>query len=1093
MAKRGTRSRRQPRTTGAPLRDAPVQGRVRSTGENLAYPFASLAMRDADVESALLTGSRTGRLEEYFGDELYRELRQLAVDANRASVRGGGARVLIVPGITGSKLGAPGTLLDDVIWVDPVDVALGRLGELALGRGAPRHGPLGVFLIAYLKLKLRLEIAGFNPDFFPYDWRLGLDQTGRALAEHLAQHEGAHREVHLIGHSMGGLVIRAALKLGARRVGRVIQVGTPNHGSFAVVSAIRGTSDTVRKLAFLDATRTPRELADQVFSTFPAIYQLFPSPDRHDGPDLFDASNWPPPGPDAGSPRPSLLAEAARVRTQALAPADERFALIAGVGRETIVGVRARPADRADGAADGFLYDLSPDGDGTVPLALAQLDGVASTLYVREEHGALCNNRLVARAIEDILNRGSTDVLPSTYERVRAAPRTVPEERLRVNPFDVDSPEDLGTRDLRMLLGEFVSPRSADTPATLPAAPGAPPAEPGVLVEADEFPLHDLVIERRRQHRVDLRLVRGNITDVEARACVLGVFDGVPPSGAAAAVNARLQGAIDMLSQRRMFSPALGQVYALPVARRGLPVDLVLLAGLGAYDRFDHDAQRAVAENIMRTCLLYRIEDLSTVLFGTGVGLRATASLTAILTGLWAGLRDSPSSFRFRGVTICEMDAERYARLRRELYAAARSPIFEDVAVTLDETAPDRPPMPEPASVRAALQGGPQPVYLTVQARTAPGAKAGDLEFESFVLGAGSRAVTIAGVRRVDASAWQQLRDEAACRPRDVDAYGARLAQSLLAPEVLELLQDLVATSPGQQGHPLRLNLDPTATAVPWETLRIGDASPAVTPGVTRMLRSDGMAAAKFLTQRQFGASLDVLLVVNPTEDLDGAETEGTQVEALLRGMRAANVTVLRGHEATRRAVLDHLKSGRYDAVHYAGHASFNAANRAQGGLICYNEEEITGPDIAKLPSLPAVMFMNACESGRVRRRAARRSGRPLLPSPSTLRERVDAGASLAEALLRGGVSTVIGTHWPVGDDSAAAFATAFYRAITEAEPVGTALLRGRAAVRDLASSSRHDWADYILYGDPAFRVKVDPAREPAGPEPKERPNKPAR
>ena len=76
---------------------------------------------------------------------------------------------------------------------------------------------------------------------------------------------------------------------------------------------------------------------------------------------------------------------------------------------------------------------------------------------------------------------------------------------------------------------------------------------------------------------------------------------------------------------------------------------------------------------------------------------------------------------------------------------------------------------------------------------------------------------------------------------------------------------------------------------------------------------------------------------------------------------------------------------------------------------------------------------------------------------------------SLAETLLRAGVAHYIGTHWPVGDDAAAAFAGAFYGEVLRGS-IGAALVKARRAVHARRSP---DWADYVHYGDAEFRLKL--------------------
>jgi len=154
----------------------------------------------------------------------------------------------------GSTLAKDGPLgLDDVLWIDPVEIALGRITELKLGPGPSKYFADGVILLAYLKLKLRLRIAGFNAEFFPFDWRLSLSDLGAVLADAIRKDPAP--ELSLVAHSMGGLVARGALKSAGKKVSRLIMLGTPNYGSFAPVQVLRSVYDVVKKVAAVDLGR----------------------------------------------------------------------------------------------------------------------------------------------------------------------------------------------------------------------------------------------------------------------------------------------------------------------------------------------------------------------------------------------------------------------------------------------------------------------------------------------------------------------------------------------------------------------------------------------------------------------------------------------------------------------------------------------------------------------------------------------------------------------------------------------------------------------------------------------------------------------
>jgi hypothetical protein len=143
------------------------------------------------------------------------------------------------------------------------------------------------------------------------------------------------------------------------------------------------------------------------------------------------------------------------------------------------------------------------------------------------------------------------------------------------------------------------------------------------------------------------------------------------------------------------------------------------------------------------------------------------------------------------------------------------------------------------------------------------------------------------------------------------------------------------------------------------------------------------------------------------------------------------------------------------------------SSNPAHGGLICADDEVLRGSDLDGQGELPALVFFNACEAARVRRRKPGERRAPPAARQRGSRPRVRSGpVSVAEAFLAGGVANFIGTHWPVGDRAAQSFAIALYDALLHEEPLGTAVLGARRLLRSQGSA---DWADYVHYGNPAF------------------------
>ncbi|MGA9369032.1 MAG: alpha/beta fold hydrolase [Steroidobacteraceae bacterium] len=389
-------------------------------------PYDRFALSDVEIERMLVSGEQRQELAAYFGDGEYVDLVRLARKAERIRVNDASPHVVVVPGILGSQLGIARQrpLPNDVLWLDPIDIQVGRLGLLGLDAGAPII-PLGVVLYSHLKLRLRLRAAGFAVTLHDYDWRLGIEESGTSLAARLR--EQGSRRVAIVAHSMGGLLSRTALALpGTQHVERVVLLGTPNQGSFAPVQVLRGTYAVVRKIARLDGATTAERLTGEVFNSFPSLYQMIPATRRKGAADLLDPRAWPDSGPALRLP---LLERARRFR-EALRPADERFVAVAGVAQETVTAVSK--------GRDGFVYTVTRHGDGTVPANSAALDG-ANTYFAKVAHSDLTRDAHVASAIIDLLRQGSTRRLPTRWtSRSRAQARVSDRELRREHAEKVD-------------------------------------------------------------------------------------------------------------------------------------------------------------------------------------------------------------------------------------------------------------------------------------------------------------------------------------------------------------------------------------------------------------------------------------------------------------------------------------------------------------------------------------------------------------------------------------------------------------------------------------------------------------------------------
>jgi triacylglycerol esterase/lipase EstA (alpha/beta hydrolase family) len=118
-----------------------------------------------------------------------------------------------------------------------VSLGIGHATKLKL-TPANKCEALGLIPVVYARLKLQLWWNGFDVDEHFYDWRHSLDSLGKELKDRVVKLASQGNKVHVVAHSMGGLVSRAAVGHGAP-ISRLIMLGTPNHGSLEPVQAIQ--------------------------------------------------------------------------------------------------------------------------------------------------------------------------------------------------------------------------------------------------------------------------------------------------------------------------------------------------------------------------------------------------------------------------------------------------------------------------------------------------------------------------------------------------------------------------------------------------------------------------------------------------------------------------------------------------------------------------------------------------------------------------------------------------------------------------------------------------------------------------------------
>ena len=648
------------------------------------------ALAAGDVEAAraalfVLVPEERDILAAQLGDEGLARLYQSARRARRGPPQG---RVIVLPGLMGTQLDSVDAGGDaDRVWVNLFRIFTGRLDELRLSlEGAPLPPPHTVrpasIFPLYAHLLFELQTRWLTRPF-PFDWRVDIDQSAAALAD-AVRGWSAGEPVHLLAHSMGGLVARRFIQLhpdvwrsmqdptGQGRGGRLVMLGTPNRGSFAIVLALTGEEKIVKKLDLIDQFHDGVALL-RILDSFHGSYQHLPSPRVDLGDDharLFDAASW-----GALPVVPELIARG-RAFQEAVYPVvdADRLLYVAGYDQTTPCAVKIEAAGR-------FTYRTTTDGDGRVPHTLGLLEGV-KTFWVREAHGDLPKNPNVLAAVHDLLQQGSTTALESQRppsRGARAAAPYVPAATFEVDPPVVDEllrrVAPAGRRRGAPGLSEVEAARLealmlrdyTGTPVDI-GRPLAAPSPAAALPRAPRRGARRRRARAARRPRLRVEVVWGDITQAAGDVYAVGHYEGVQPQRAELALDEAVSGprqrrhlVITDQTRRGILRGGLGDVAFFPWGRR-----VVAVAGMGHAGTFGEPELRRLARNLTWAVSgLPGVRTICAVLIGSGEGtLEVEQAVRGLFLGVGDALAGAEVTSPIRLVRIVEKELSRAHRIR---------------------------------------------------------------------------------------------------------------------------------------------------------------------------------------------------------------------------------------------------------------------------------------------------------------------------------------------------------------------------------------------------------------------------------------------
>jgi CHAT domain-containing protein len=979
---------------------------LQATGDNLIPGFARLQQGAASYteRNALL------KLE---GGQVFRN-----------TVTGKRPIAVLLPGIMGSNLSKEGKL----IWINYFRFLAGELTGLRFGEKDIEAPSL--IKSSYKKLADYLG-ESYDVVTFPFDWRMQLNDCARNLNEKLIELMRYGQPIKLIGHSMGGVLVRDFIinhndtwqKLNKTTGFRLLFLGSPLGGSFRIPYVLFGKDVIIDKISKIDIFHTKKELLE-VFSNLPGLLSLLPLTEDAAN-DFARQDTWKKMRTASGDPEWPIPDQ--KVLNEFKAYRDNINLHAKNIDYSNAVYIAGRDKATPSGYeidsnnALVFLSTAAGDQSVTWDSGIPKKMSDANTVYYAEvSHGALANDPALFKGISEILNTGATALLRKSRPSLRSAELSF--RSPEIHDFDL-SPE--GIENSILGLGVAQQQETGEMPIRVSISNGD--------LKFSSFPIlaghfiNDGILYSERA--IDYNL-KGALTE----RYQLGLYPGEIGTNEVVVTSQKdFNGAIIV---------GLGEPGALTAFQLSLSVE----QGVSKY--LLQLNSKEIPNNKLNNSRQTGISSLA-IACGYG-GLTVENSIRAIITGVQNANNKIRQTLKdgAKSITFIEFVEQFQDRALSSFYAL--NAIEKDEDQTLNIIF-DKKKIKTLLGARIRL-----PIENNDEWWTRIHVKLKEYSLKEGIVPGLQFNISTGGAR-------EEQRDLFTSREIIQELINDLSGNNRWTPQLAKTIFELLVPNDFKDQLKKQANIswivDKDTASYPWELLQdsTNNAKPlCVNAGMVRQL-----ATQDYRLKINTVSGNTALVIADPDlkgfiNQLPGALAEGNLVEGVLKDNQYETTKVLRG---TASEIIQALFSQDYKIIHLAGHGMFREGSDKESGMVIGNNVFLSTREISQMSTVPELVFVNCCHLGRTEGEAE-----------ALYRNRFRMAANIGTQLIENGVKVVIAAGWAVDDAAAQEFTEIFYRAMFNGYPFGEAVQQARKVIYGKYKHT-NTWGAYQCYGDQFYTL----------------------